>query len=257
MIFDFKNKGLKKNAKETTIINETNYEGEFLNTFKKLTIRHRAWDVWRDFIVLSACSVSNALDKSNYDKREKRYLKIIKGYSKTEANLFPKLFAHMVMALEKNPEQDFLGKMFMDLELGNKNNGQFFTPYHVCELMAEISMSDAKSVIKEKGYISINDPCCGAGATLIAGIHSVRKQLEKTKPKRNYQECVLVVAQDIDEIVALMCYLQISLLGVAGYIKVGNALTEPITDDDKNENYWYTPMYFSKIWTYRRIIANL
>lgn len=257
MIFDFKNKNSKASKKQITTVDKTDWEKEFLNTFKKLTARHRAWDVWRDFIILSACSISNALDKSNYDKREKRYLKIIKGYSKTEQKLFPELFAHMVMALECNPEQDFLGKIFMDLDLGNRGNGQFFTPYHVCELMSEIAADDIENIIKENGYISINDPCCGAGTTLIAGIHSVRKQLEKMRPKRNYQECILIVAQDIDEIVALMCYLQISLLGVAGYIKVGNSLTEPISDTDTNDNYWYTPMYFSKIWTYRRIITNL
>lgn len=79
----------------------------FLEVFKKLTYCHRAWDVWRDFIIMFACSLSNSADKAHYDEREKRYLKIIKKYSKTEQTLFPELAAHTVMALEKNPEQDF------------------------------------------------------------------------------------------------------------------------------------------------------
>ena len=56
----------------------------------------------------------------------------------------------------------------------------------------------------------------------------------------------------IDETVALMCYIQISLLGVAGYIKVGNSIADPMTTDDDKSKYWYTPMYFSDIWVIRR-----
>lgn len=66
----------------------------------------------------------------------------------------------------------------------------------------------------------------------------------------------LVVAQDIDETVALMCYIQLSLLGVAGYVKVGNSLTEPMTGNDNKENYWFTPMYFSNVWVLRRIFGG-
>ena len=68
----------------------------------------------------------------------------------------------------------------------------------------------------------------------------------------NFQRYLLVVGQDIDETVALMCYIQISLLGLAGYIKVGNSITDPITTDHDKSKYLYTPMYFSDIWMIRR-----
>ena len=45
------------------------WEDKFLKSFQKLTYRHRAWDVWRDYILLHACSISNVLDKDNYDQR--------------------------------------------------------------------------------------------------------------------------------------------------------------------------------------------
>ena len=226
---------------------------EFLRVFKQLTSRHRAWDIWRDFIIMFACAISNSLDKSHYDEREKRYLKIIKKYNKQEQNLFPELTAHTVMALEENPEKDFLGGIFMELNLGNGSNGQFFTPYHVCDLMAKMAMTESVvQEINEKGYITICDSCCGAGATLIAGIHEARRQLEKEN--LNYQNHVLVVGQDIDEIVALMCYIQLSLLGVAAYIKIGNNFTEPI---DPNDNYWFTPIYFSDVWVTRRLVHKM
>ena len=230
-------------------------EKAFLEAFGRLTNRHRAWDVWRDFITMFACSLSNPLDKEHRDKREALYLEVIKKYNKQEQELFPELAAQTVLALEENPEQDFLGSIFMSLNLGNEHNGQIFTPYHVCELMAEITMADIVEKVKKDGYITLNDPCCGAGATLIAGIHAARKRLEKAN--LNYQNHILVAAQDIDMVVALMCYIQLSLLGVAAYIKVGNSLTEPMTENDSLDNYWFTMMYFSDIWSMRRLLRSL
>ena len=87
------------------------------------------------------------------------------------------------------------------------------------------------------------------------GVQEATHQLEKAN--LNDQNHVLVVAQDIDETVALMCYIQLSLMGVAGYVKVGNSLTDPISSDDNTENYWFTPMYFSDAWIMRRTFRRI
>lgn len=231
------------------------YQKEFLTTFKQIaSAGYRSFEVWNDFVVMAACALSNPVDKTHFEEREKRYLKIIRKYRKKEQALFPELLAHTVMALEANPEQDFLGSMYMELDLGSKRLQQIFTPYHICQLMAAITVENVAEQVNEHGYISINDPCCGGGATLIAGVNEARKQLEKAD--LNYQNHVLVVAQDIDECVALMCYIQLSLLGVAGYVKVGDSLTEPMTTGDKLDHYWFMPMYFSNIWTMRRVFRG-
>lgn len=231
-----------------------NPEKEFLKIFKELTASHRSWDVWSDFIIMAACSFSNAVDKSHYKEREERYLQIIKKYNKEEQQLFPALLAMTVLALEENPEQDFLGHIFIMLDFADRWKQQQFTPYHICELMAQISMDNVVEQVRENGYFTIGDPCCGAGATLIAGIHAAKKKLQKAGI--NYQNHILVAAQDIDETVALMCYIQLSLLGVAAYVKIGNSLTNPISEYDTTENYWFTPIYFSDIWSLRRIFKN-
>lgn len=231
------------------------YQKEFLTTFKQIaSAGYRSFEVWNDFVVMAACALSNPVDKTHFEEREKRYLKIIRKYRKKEQALFPELLAHTVMALEANPEQDFLGSMYMELDLGSKRLQQIFTPYHICQFMAAITVENVAEQVKEHGYISINDPCCGGGATLIAGVNEARKQLEKAD--LNYQNHVLVVAQDIDECVALMCYIQLSLLGVAGYVKVGDSLTEPMTTGDKLDHYWFMPMHFSNIWTMRRVFRG-
>lgn len=234
-------------------IKTEDFRKEFFKTFRRLTHRHRPFDIWRDFVVMLACSLSNAVDKMHWDERESRYLKIIQRYNKEEQQAFPELTAHTVMALDSNPEQDFLGSIFMELGLGNDSGGQFFTPYSICELMAKITMSDVEDRIKTNGVVTIHDPCCGAGATIIAGFHEARRRLEKVG--RNAQYHVLVAAQDIDETAALMCYIQLSLLGIAGYVKIGDSISDPISTEDNGKGYWYTPMYFSEIWTWRRVFG--
>lgn len=82
-----------------------------------------------------------------------------------------------------------------------------------------------------------------------------RNDLEKAG--LNFQNHILFSAQDIEETVALMCYIQLSLLGVAGFVKVGNSLTDPIRNGDSLENYWFTPMYFSDVWHTRRVVSQM
>lgn len=236
----------------TTVHKPRTHEKEFLSTFHQLlSERSRPWDIWKDFIIMSACALSNPVDKIHYEEREKRYLDIIQKYEPRKQVLFSELFAHMVMALE----EDFLGKMYMDLNLSYDELKQVFTPYHVCQLMADITIGDIVSQVEKQGYITIDDPCCGAGANLIAAIHTARHKLEKAG--LNYQNHLLVTGQDIEEVVALMCYIQLSLLGVAGFVKVGNTITEPMSPSDTTENYWFTPMYFNDVWCYRRLAHRI
>ena len=228
---------------------------DFLKTFHSLTARWRDWDIWTDFVTMTACSISNAVDKFHYEEREQLYLRIINKYSKQEQQLFPQLLAYTVLALEEDPEQDFLGEIYTELGLNSKEHRQIFTPYHVCHLMAEITFGDLVTQVEEKGFVEIHDCCCGAGATLIAAANVAKVKLEKAG--LNFQNHILISGQDIDYLVTMMCYIQLSLLGVAGYFKVGNALTEPITTGDSLDNYWFTPMYFSNVWHYRRIFRQL
>lgn len=227
---------------------------EFDKLLDDLTYSHNKFEVWEDFVIMTACALSNGVSKNEYDKREKLYLRTVSKYKKAEAEKFPLLLAETVLALEENPEQDFLGRRYMLAGL-SANSGQVFTPYNICDMMAEIILGNLSSEIKEKGFITVSDPTCGAGALLIAAANVARRKLEKEK--QNFQNHILLYAQDIDMTVALMCYIQLSLLGVAGVVKIGNSLTEPITDGDNLKNYWFTPMYCSGVWAARRMINKI
>ncbi len=225
---------------------------EFLKKIRVLTYSRNMFDVWNDFVMLSSCSISNAFDTANLEKRENLYMRIIGKYGENSRFVFPELLAMTVDALDKNPDQDFLGSIFVELGLANKYKGQHFTPYDVAKAMAEITLGDVEGEFAKSGAITIHDPCCGSGTLLIASLNVARRKLENTGI--NFQNVVFISAQDIDQTVAVMCYIQLSLLGAAGYVKVGNALTEPVSIEDHLENYWFTPMYFSDVWRARRVI---
>lgn len=233
-------------------------EKEFLDIFKKLCYSRSSWQVWADVITAIACSISNATDRTpeRFERREKEYAECINRLGGVEEPA--QLFAIIVKVLEKNPDQDFLGALYMKLELGNHWKGQFFTPYNISRMMAEINTGNAKKEIDRKGWITICDPCVGGGAMLIAAANTMRRQ------KIYYHDHVLFVGQDVDRIVGLMAYIQISLLGCSGYVVIGDSLTNPIIGNPLNpaeqegQEFWYTTFYNTQAsWVGRRFLYLL
>lgn len=226
--------------------------------FDSLCGKYSRWEVWQDFIVMMATAISNTVDPVHSAKREEIYLKIVSKYSKAELNTFAEMFAAVVQGLDVNPNQDLLGSLYMNLELGNNHAGQFFTPYDVCRMMSGITYGgEFKNQFNGKEWISVNDCASGGGATLIAFAN------ECLEHHVNYQTDVLFVAQDIDYIVACMCYIQLSLLGCAGYVVVGDSISNPTVCYDSrgllpvdDGNVWYTPMYNRDVWLLRRLQAQ-
>ena len=234
------------------------HQTEFTKIFNSLCGRYSRWEVWQDFVTLSAISISNTVDRRNAAEREKTYMTISGKYKPAELEKFSQMLCEVVTGMDINSDQDFLGELYMALKLGNDHAGQFFTPYSVCRCMAEMTSTGLSARVERDGWISVNDPACGAGALLVAFANACLRQ------KINYQTSVLFVAQDIDYIVGLMCYLQLSLMGCAGYVVIANTLTNPSTALDRRgliprsgENVWYTPFYFRDVWYYRRLWAQM
>lgn len=228
---------------------------EFSKRFEMLCRTKGSWEAWADFVTMSAITISNSLDREGetHDQREQEYLRIINRYSKPEQAIFPELFALMVKALDDDPEQDFLGDMFMSLNLGNHWKGQFFTPYNVCRMMAEMQIDGIESLVERQGWVSINDSCCGAGALLIAARNAMARR------KIGYTGA-LYVAQDIDRTAALMCYIQLSLLGCAGYVVVADSLLYPavgpggsplLISPTPEQEIWLMPALYDETWRMR------
>jgi type I restriction-modification system DNA methylase subunit len=233
-------------------------EKEFLKLFDQLTYSRSGWQVWEDLMTVMACSICNAVDrrKESFERREKQFEKAIKALGGVD--LPAQMLGIITMALEENPNQDFLGKLYMNLNLGSHWHGQFFTPYHICELMAKMQIGDGcQAEVESKGYLSVCDMCIGAGAMLIAAAAAFRER------NVNYQTSVLFVGQDIDSVVAKMAYIQLSLIGCSGFITVGDSLRYPQTghvlfpEEKVGQELWIMPMFQSDVWQWRKIRHSL
>lgn len=206
----------------------------------QLAHRHSLWSVFSDFVEMAAISMANAVDHGpQHAEREARYMAVIKGYSKDELDGFCRMLAHLTMAMEQEPG-DVLGSVFMQLELGSKWHGQFFTPYEVCRLMAGMQLGDGfKQEIERKGYITAMEPACGGGAMILA----LAEEMQAAGV--NYQRHLHVTAIDIDIKAVHMAYLQFSLMHIPAIIVHGNALAV------EERSRWYTPAHILGGWTYR------
>ena len=200
-----------------------------------------------DLFECGAIAISNAVDLAQKDKREDRYLQIIKNYKPTQqkslVDIFGKIFALLASVVYDNGKfNDNLGEIFMRCNLGNKTAGQFFTPYHMSVFMARVTIDE--TLVKEKtaddGILTVNDPCCGGGGMLIAALE-VLKSLGV-----NYARNSFIEANDVDIRCVHMTYLQLALAGVPAIVRHQNTLTRECW------SVWYTPAYLFQYLRFRK-----
>lgn len=212
---------------------------DFLKTIDAIAGRHTSEQVFTDFVSMAAMSISNAVDFKQ--EREKKYLDLIGKYEPDEQARFPELLAITTKGFEAQ-FGDFLGECFEELGASNSKTGQFFTPYSVARLCAQMSFYKERidSAIAEKGYVGINEPAAGGGAMIVAFLEAMKEN------GYNFQTQSLTVAQDIDYRCAYMCYVTLSLLGAPAIVCIGDTLTLDIWDE------LHTPFYVLNYWKFKR-----
>ena len=122
------------------------------------------YEVFTDWITCLALSIVNACTWEHgwlWEKREQQYKEIMKKHGE-KANVFFEMTGLLAMALEDKIE-DVLGEVYMRSGCGNKNTGQFFTPFHLSKLSAELGLGN-----KTPESLELNEPSCGAGGMIIA-----------------------------------------------------------------------------------------
>ena len=210
----------------------------FRKTFERLhgQGRFQPWQVFADFCEMAAMAHANVVDKD--PAREARYLEIVRRYERGEVDALCQMVAHVIDGLD--PETDFLGQLFMDLELANHWRGQFFTPMAVARTTAEMLLpADLPQRVDEKGFITLLEPAAGSGAMVIAFAGAMLAR------GVNPQQHLHVTAIDVDATAAHMCYLQMSLLGIPGVVYIGDTLRMEM------RQHLVTPMHYLGLWEYR------
>lgn len=202
--------------------------------------RHSLHRVFSDFCEMSAIAISNAVDRFQFEVREARYLQIAGAYEKDELQRFARMLGCVTLSLDEQ-RSDFLGRLFMSLELGNAFTGQFFTPFEVSSLMARMSLHDLgpEMLAERAGFITMCEPACGAGGMCIAFADAVAER------GLNYQACAHVTAVDVDATAVHMAYIQLSLLHVPAIVVHGNSLSLEV------RGHWVTPAHVLGGWDRR------
>lgn len=196
--------------------------------------------VWSDWVEMGAIALA-IVDLRQREEREKRYMEIVRSYEREDVELLTRAFAHLVMVWEERQATgvygDVLGSLFMMLDMGNAGTGQFFTPYEISHLMAKISIGEeARVIVERQGYISVQEPACGAGGMAVAAAHAL------SELGLSYQKNLHVTAIDVDSRCVHMTYLQLALLHIPAVVIHGNALTL------QTWGHWFTPAHILGGW---------
>ncbi|AUZ86182.1 N-6 DNA methylase [Methylophaga nitratireducenticrescens] len=204
----------------------------FISRFSGIARHQNRYEVFRDFVTMAAVTLHNAV--SHNEELEKLYLDTVGRYDpEVVRNDFPALLGIVIEALET--PHDFLGAVYMDMEIGNKYTGQFFTPYDVSKLMAKMTQPDYGKILSQKSFITLSEPASGSGGMVIAFAEEMRSA------GYNYQSQLWVQCIDIDPTVAMMAYIQLSLLGIPGEVVVGDTLKMDF------QRVMRTPMHYLKM----------
>ena len=201
-----------------------------------------------DTFECGAIAVSNQFDFPKAEQREERYKQIMRTYEPKERELMAEAFAKIYALLtsvvyDDGTFNDWLGKLFTQTNIGNKHNGQFFTPYHISGFCAKASLDE--SIVRQKQrdneIMTINDPTCGAGGMLVAALETLDREYHF-----NYAHNCFMLGEDIDIRCVHMTYLQLSLAGVPAIVKHTNSLTRETWD------IWKTPAFIMQYMRFRQ-----
>lgn len=96
------------------------------------------------------------------DAIEDHYMAVVKRNRPEDVRAMPRLLGITTRAIQDGG-CDFLGQVAGDFELVTGPMGQLFTPYDVSRLIAEMTLDTVGEVIAEQGFVTVQEPACGAG----------------------------------------------------------------------------------------------
>ncbi len=212
------------------------YEKYIIDNIMSMSGKYTPYQIFTDWITLSAISIQNACklihDKA-YEHREELYCNVAKKYSADELRILSNMTGALSLLLG-DKMCDVLGEIYMKAGCGNKNTGQFFTPYNLSYLTASLIYGNQFNQSEDE-QIEINEPSTGGGGMMIA-IAQVAKE-----HGIDYQRKLHVIAQDLDWNGVYMTYIQLSLLGVRAIVVQGDTLTDPYRKGYDERRVFRTP----------------
>src|SRR4051794_16424351 len=171
------------------------------------------------------------------DALEARYMIVVGRHDKEDIRKMPQLLGITQIALSMEGTGDFIGELYGELELRNRDRGQFFTPYHLSRMMAEMTLDTVDEIIAERGFVTIQEPASGAGGMILAAAEVFQRKGFDVG-RQMYVEAI-----DISDLCYKMSYLQASLRGVSATIRRGDTLRGAIFESANTPIFY--PFYFT------------
>ena len=212
--------------------------------FEKASHGSGMFETWDAFVSTFAAFFATGCGNEQCEWLTERADGALKRITVAAQKDVPSLYDPIIQAFQDNPWQDLLGDVYMRLGIGNKKTGQFFTPYHLAEAMARLNLDRqmVEDAVYARGYITVNEPAAGGGANVIGCAHVLHDW------GINYQTQAWFVCQELSELTALTCYVQMSILGMAGVVQVGDTLKMDF------RHSLYTPMcVMDECWGWRAL----
>ena len=197
----------------------------FVKAFESLAHHRERHDVFTDFLDMAVCAIRKRTLPAGpaADALEEQYMAVVERNAADDVRRMPELLAVTALAVQDGG-CDFLGQIVGDLELMTGHMGQFFTPYDVSRMIAEMTLDTVDEIIAEQGFVTVQEPACGAGGMIIAAADVIeRKGFDIGRQ-------LYVDATDISPTCFKMSYLQASLRGIPATIRRGNTLTLEMFD---------------------------
>lgn len=175
----------------------------------------RATEVWDRFLRMSFAALS-------YGQQESVYLRAIERIKDNRVilDLYVRAFAELVEVYENGARfADHLGDYHMEIlgSRGAQAKGEYFTPEHVCQLTALMTLGDIASNDK----ITLHEPACGSGRFILAITKVIEGRGESVLKMR-------VEAIDVTASCAYMAYINFALWSIPAVVIHGNTLTREI-----------------------------
>lgn len=190
------------------------HQKKFLSHLLKLTNEtgFGQASVYADFAAAISGTIADTASSDTSHAEEQ--LTIRMKYTEAQFDVFQDMLACVSKAYQENPRQDFLGEIMVDQKLIADPDKENFIPYDVAELFAGITADDYRTQIEFGRHISIFDPYCATGATIIATLNIIMAQ------GIDYSKCAMCTCQATDKTVAQSCFIQLAIMGCAASVSV-------------------------------------
>lgn len=143
----------------------------FADILFKIGYRFSLPKVFEDFLTMAIAACTQNL-QTKVSWYEDEYLETIAYYKDSELrHEFPNLFAALIIEMEErvgsSQGNDVLGDFF-EQHISNGRNGQFYTPFPICEFVAAAICGEVKVDEPKEEPLRVLDPTCGSGRMLLA-----------------------------------------------------------------------------------------